>query len=186
MASDFPTHRRRGSPEVPADLPEGRATGHAARDHLPLRQGQSLGRALPGHRGNAARPGYDVAHHLGNAAQRPADGVQRFPFAPAAPHFRLLRRRQTRATSLHHEASILGSCCIDRLNSPRIEVPKLGLHENLSSSPLDCLAGRQLRSPLDSPTALRSEGDAMTTPKNVSRRYNRREALGLIGTGRRC
>ena len=48
----------------------------------------------------------------------PAGSCQRFPVSLAVPQFCLLCRRQTRATSSHHETSILGSCSIDRLNSP--------------------------------------------------------------------
>ena len=51
-------------------------------------------------------------------AQRAANGIQGFAAAPAAPQFRLLSQRQTRATSSHHETSSSGSCCIDPLNAP--------------------------------------------------------------------
>ena len=47
----------------------------------------------------------------------PADQVNYDAVAPA-PQFGLLRRRQARATSSHHETSILGSWCEDQLNSP--------------------------------------------------------------------
>ena len=118
VAPHFPTYRRRCAPQVPTDLPQGQAPGHAAGDYLPLGQRQGLACAPSGYRGYAARPGHDVAHPLGNPPQRAAAGIQRFPLSPAALQFRLLCRGQTRATSSHHETSILGSCCIDSLNSP--------------------------------------------------------------------
>ena len=69
-------------------------------------------------RSDPARPGHFIPHHLGDPSQCAADRIQGFPVSPSPPHFRLLRRGQPRATSSHHETSILGSCCTDSLNAP--------------------------------------------------------------------
>ena len=50
-------------------------------------------------RGDPARSGYFIPHDMGDPAQRVANGIQGFAPAPAAPQLRLLRQRQTRASS---------------------------------------------------------------------------------------
>ena len=114
----LPTHRRRGPAQLAADLSHRRPAGQAAGDGFPLRQRQCETGPLARRRGDPACPRHLIPHDLGDPAQRTTDGIQRFPVSPPAPQFRLLRRRQTWATSLHHETSSLGSCCIDPLNAP--------------------------------------------------------------------
>ena len=102
----FATHRRGGAPQPASNGAQRAPVRQPPRDLLALGQCQCEARALPRRWGQAARPGHDVMHDPGNPAQRAADGRQRFPLAPAAPHLRLLRRRQSRATRSHHETSM--------------------------------------------------------------------------------
>ena len=119
MAPHFPTHGRGGAAQLPADRPQGHPPGHTPGDDFTLGEGQGLVGPLARYRRNPPGSRHDVPHHHGNPPQGAADRIQRFAVSPAAPQLRFLRRRQTWTTSLHHETSSLGSCCIDRLNSPR-------------------------------------------------------------------
>ena len=131
VPADLPTHRRRGPAQLVADLSQRRPAGQAAGDGLPLRQRQCETGPLARRRGDPACPRHLIPHDLGDPAQRTTDGIQRFPVSPPAPQFRLLRRRQTWATSLHHEtSSLLGSCCIDPLNAPQIGSQEIGSPKN--------------------------------------------------------
>ena len=60
------------------------ASGYAAGDHLPLGQGQGLACALPGHRGNAARPAGTGPTRSGTHAACEAPRRHTMPSAPAA------------------------------------------------------------------------------------------------------
>ena len=84
-------HRATGPAQLAADLSHRRPAGQAPGDGLPLRQRQRETGPLASRRGDPACPRHLIPHDLGDPAQRPTDGIQRFPASPPAPQFRLLR-----------------------------------------------------------------------------------------------